>query len=485
MEKQAPSLARLTVMVTFALSCFGLLVFLWSAFGGPLPLRAKGYQVKVAFDEASSLGVNGDVRISGVKVGKVTAKELDPRTSRTVATIELSDRYVPLASDARAILRQKTLLGETYVELTRGSPGARPLAEDERLPDGRVDSTVQLDEILSALDEPTRDAFRTWQRDFGRAVAGRGDELNDALGTLPVLLDPAERLLTVLDRNERAVRATSRNTGVVFEALTADERRLRGLVSDGAAVFGETARRRERLAETIRVLPTFLQESRATLRRTRAFADRADPLVRELRPALDAIGPAAQDVRRAAPDLRTFARRLDPLVTAAARGLPAGTDLVEGLRPVLAATGPLLSELNPVLEWLEYNQRMTIGVFSNAAAGLGDTSDAVESDARGHYLPSFSPVGLESAGIFRERIPQHRGNAYLSPSAYADPRRAQKMILPSWDCANTGRGEFTTRKRGTDDHPSCWVQGFPGWRGGGLARLPHIERADYSKPAGR
>src|SRR6266700_7764808 len=122
MQKQAPTLPRLLTMVAFALSCFGLLLFLWLSFGGPIPLKPKGYQFKVAFPEATQLGLEADVRVAGVSVGKVRDKSLDPHGgNRTVATIELDRRFAPLHSDARAILRQKTLLGETYVELTPGS----------------------------------------------------------------------------------------------------------------------------------------------------------------------------------------------------------------------------------------------------------------------------------------------------------------------------------------------------------------------------
>ena len=39
-------------MVVFALSCFGLLLFLWLAFGGPIPLKPKGYRVSASFAEA-------------------------------------------------------------------------------------------------------------------------------------------------------------------------------------------------------------------------------------------------------------------------------------------------------------------------------------------------------------------------------------------------------------------------------------------------
>ena len=43
-NKAAPSFGRIAAMVVFALSCFGLLLFLWLAFGGPIPLKPQGYR---------------------------------------------------------------------------------------------------------------------------------------------------------------------------------------------------------------------------------------------------------------------------------------------------------------------------------------------------------------------------------------------------------------------------------------------------------
>src|SRR3954453_20004266 len=124
MQKQAPSFGRILTMVLFALSCFGLLLFLWISFGGAIPLKPKGYQFKISFPEATQLGLEADVRVAGVRVGKVRGKELDPKGNRTVATIELDRRFAPLRTTSRALLRQKTLLGETYIELTPGKPGS-------------------------------------------------------------------------------------------------------------------------------------------------------------------------------------------------------------------------------------------------------------------------------------------------------------------------------------------------------------------------
>src|SRR4051812_22032626 len=115
MQKVAPTFGRLATMVAFALSCFGMLLYLWVSFGGTSPLRPKGYRFQAAFPKAVQLGVQADVREAGVSIGHVVAKRVSPDGRRTLATIELDDRYAPIHQDARVILRTKTVGGETYV----------------------------------------------------------------------------------------------------------------------------------------------------------------------------------------------------------------------------------------------------------------------------------------------------------------------------------------------------------------------------------
>ena len=62
METSSPTVGRTVTMVVFALSCLGLLLFLWLSFGGPIPLNPQGYRFRVAFPEANQLSVQADVR---------------------------------------------------------------------------------------------------------------------------------------------------------------------------------------------------------------------------------------------------------------------------------------------------------------------------------------------------------------------------------------------------------------------------------------
>ena len=298
MQKAAPNFGRIAVMVGFALSCFALLLFLWLAFGGPIPLKPKGYRVAASFAEASQLATEADVRISGVPVGKVKTIEPDAKTGRTLVTMELQAKYSPLPSDAKALLRQKTLLGETYVELTPGSEQAKKVPEGGRLPNGSVSETVELDEILRTFDPKTRAAFQEWMQTQAQAIGGHGRDLNDALGNLGPFAEDAAVLVDILNRQEPAVTRLISDTGVVFEALTERDGQLSDLIANSNRVFQTTASRDRELQEAFVALPTFEREAQQTVDRLTQFARDTDPLVDQLRPAARELSPTLRTCRR-------------------------------------------------------------------------------------------------------------------------------------------------------------------------------------------
>jgi virulence factor Mce-like protein len=472
MIKRSPSATRIATMVIFALSCFGLLLYLWLSFGGSLPLKPKGYRVNVAFPEAVTLGQEADVRVAGVTVGKVRQIQLDRGHNRSLATLELQPQYAPLRRDARAILRQKTLLGETYVELTLGRSHAT-IPEGGRLADGRVADTVQLDEILGALDARTRRAFQTWQQDLAQGIHGRGQDFNDALGTLPGFAHDATDVLAVLDAQRGALQRLVKNTGIVFGALTEHESQLRNLITSSKRVFDATASRHVALADTIRILPSFLDQSRATLARVQTFSTTTDPLIRELRPVARELRPTLRDVRALAPDLRRFFRNLDPLITASRTGIPAASSVLRGARPLLAAMLPFLEELNPVLQYLELSQWQVSDFLSFGAAALA-AKTAAPGGGVGHYLRQFGPIGPESAAIYRERPSFDRGNSYPQPVDLYGPKGGRYKIVPQWDCVPSGGP-----REPSGDQPGCFTNPNITFQGRVQGRFPHVERAHY------
>src|SRR4051795_4323123 len=199
----------------------------------------------------------------------------------------------------------------------------------------------------------------------GRAFKDHGQDLNDALGNLAPFAEDATTLLQILNEDKTDVRRLIRNTGSVFSALTERQGQLRGLVVNSNRVFETTARRDKDLAATFQVLPTFLTESRRTLIRTTQFANNTNPLVTQLRPAAVQLSPTLIALKGLAPDLLGLFSDIDPLVKVSKKGLPATSQFLNELRPLLDATDPFLRNLNPILKWIGLYKHEITAFFSN------------------------------------------------------------------------------------------------------------------------
>jgi virulence factor Mce-like protein len=423
--KQAPSLGRILTMVAFALSCFGILVFLWLSFGGSVPLQPKGYRIKVAFPEATQLAQEADVRISGVKVGKVKSKEPNKRTGLTDTVLEIDSRFAPIPRNTRAILRQKSLLGETYVELSPGGPTGLngktvggSLPEDGTLPEGQVAPTVELDEILRTFDPETRRKFSIWLDQQGRAVANSGPALNAAIANLTPFAENTDVVLRILREQSGDTRRLVRDTGEVFSALSERQGQLRSLIRNSNRVWETTARRDVELADTFRIFPTFLREGRETTRRLTRFAANTNPLIDQLRPAARELSPTLIDLKAAAPDLKSFFTDLGPLVRVSRTGLPATEQVLDNTRPVLARLDPFLRQVTPIFDYLGLYKREIAAFFGSDAASTQARDPAFASRDLLHTLRTSNPTNPEIMAAFPTRLSTTRSNPYTAPGAY-------------------------------------------------------------------
>ncbi|MGH2952706.1 MAG: MlaD family protein [Solirubrobacterales bacterium] len=418
METRPPTIARILIAAAFALSCFALLLFLWLAFGGPVPLKPESYRFEVPFTEATQLAQESDVRISGVSVGKVKRIDLDDAGS-AVATVELDTQYAPIPADTRATLRQKTLLGETYVELSSGSEDAGSLPEGGALPAAQVAESVQLDEIFRTFDARTRAAFQTWMQGAAGALRGRGADLSVALASLDDFAAEADRVLRVLDSQRLAVRGLVRDGGEVFAALSERRGQLSGLVRNAAAVFETTARRDDDLRRAFTVLPTFLRESRTTLGRLDRFAADTDPLVTQLRPAARELTPTLTATGDLAGELRGFFAGLREVEAASPRGFSALRELLDAdLPPLLERLDPFLTELTPILTGLGDYRREVAAFVANTAAATNAVND--EGAGPRAYLRTLAPLSPEVFNAWPSRPSSNRTNPYVAPGGYAN-----------------------------------------------------------------
>jgi phospholipid/cholesterol/gamma-HCH transport system substrate-binding protein len=427
MSKRAPSTGQLLLITGFALSCFGILLFLWVTFGGPTPFRAKTYEVKIPFNEATQLAQQSDVRISGVNVGKVQTIELAPNGKQALATAAIDDRYAPLPEDTRAMLRTKTLLGETYIELTPGSRQGTELPDGATLPEANVAESVQLDEIFSTFNAKTRAAFQEWMRESAVAINGQGQSLSYALGGLEPTFTEVDKLFRVLDSQRLAVGQLFRNGATTFTALRGQNGELANLIQSSDAVFSTTAQRDRDIEALFRAFPTFLDESRSTFSRLKGFSEEADPLMKQLVPAAEELSPTLIALSKLAPESKALFEGLGPVIKRAPDGFAAFRKLFrDEFPPLLRALDPFIRNLNPILVGLNLYKSDLTAFFGNLAAALH--GELVET-GHPHYLRVVGGMNPETLSTYPRRLTINRN------SPYSPPKWAEGLVagLPSFE----------------------------------------------------
>ena len=169
-----------------------------------------------------------------------------------------------MPQDSRAILRQKTLLGETYVELTPGTKAAPKIPEGGRLETAQVAPTVELDEIFRAFDKKTREGFQVWQQDLGKGIEGTDRTSPTPSAGCPTF---AENTNEVLEDPELAGAGHPRGDQEHGRRVRRAHRARRPARRAGSATpttcCARPASRDDSIRALFRAFPTFIDESHA------------------------------------------------------------------------------------------------------------------------------------------------------------------------------------------------------------------------------
>lgn len=427
MSTRPPSLAQLAVLVVFALSCFGIGLFVWTTFGGKVPLQPAGYRVHVLFGaEATQLAQGSEVRISGVRIGEVVITR--PRGRRIDALLELDRAFAPLPADARAIVRFKTLLGESFVELSPGTRSGPKVADGGTLSVRNVAPTQTVDEVLGTFDRPTRRAFKRFLNDLATATKGRGEDLSDVLGNAAPTATGLKQLAVTLDAEGPALSTLIRDSGRALERIGRRAEDVGTIVGSGGQVLQATARQDRALTATVRVLPGFLARLQRTMRQVDAAAGDAGPALRTLRPVAPLVRPALEGTVDLTPQLRATFARLDPIIRGSGRTLPALDRTLREAKKLMDVLLPAGRDLVPVLQLVELYRRDIVGSLANGAAAAQGTIGGK------HVVRIGLPINNEGQLGQSTRQGSSRWNPYWAPGRALELWTGKQAL----DCRQTG-----------------------------------------------
>jgi virulence factor Mce-like protein len=468
---QAPRRSALLAALAFTLSCIGLMIFVWTQFGGTVPFAPQGYRLQVRFTNAANLVPGDDVRISGIDVGKVATVKNSGET--TLATLDIERQYAPVSSDAHAILRLKTLLGEVFVALSPGSRSAPKLPDGGTLPSTQVEPTQPLDKVLDTLTPRTQRNLDRLLSGISTGLAGEGASLNASLGDAASTSSELDQLATLLDSERGTVSGLVRDSGVVLRAVGSRQSALQSLVTAGERVLAVTAARNQQLVATVNALAPLLPQLRTTLNDVHHALTIADPTFRALIPVAPLLQPTLAELIKLGPPARALLHEAVPLIDAARVALPPLTRVTVQLRSLLHVVLPVGEQLAPMVTLVhDYAPELVddMGLLAAATSGSGPSAGGlIRRYAR--VIPVISnelPYGQTT------RPPSNRHDAYHVPNGLTELANGG---LRSSDCANV-HNTFGFATIGSA--PPCLVQ--PGWKFEGLVGFyPHVEPAPAPK----
>jgi phospholipid/cholesterol/gamma-HCH transport system substrate-binding protein len=378
----------------------GLIVFLTAALLGALVAASGGssggtYRVRAVFDNASFVIPGEDVKIAGVKVGKIEKLDLTSDNKAAVVLRIDDPAFRPFRADATCKIGLQSLIGEQFVECVptqeRG-PGvtpAPPLRQIKSgpgkgqylLPVSRTVTPVNQDLINNIMRVPQRQRLRLIINDLGAGLAGNGTELRAALRRADPALQQTDRVIAV---------------------LAGQNRLLARLVDESDQVLGPLAKRRTQLA-------AFIRKAGVTAEATAAQGDNLERSLHKLPGFLEKLGPAADDfgvlADQATPALDSLNRQARA-INATVKGF--GPTLKEAT-PALVALGKPATHAAKTFPALEPTTHKLIGLstpllpLSKDLASLSssfDSTGGIENVMRFIYFYTASVNGEDALGHY-------------------------------------------------------------------------------------
>lgn len=427
------TIRRALLMTLLVLAAGAATTFAVSASG------ADDQRYTVVLDNSFGLTPGADLKSSGVKVGKVTALDVQRKTARALATIEISKpAFAGLRKDVFCEVKPQSLIGEYYLDC---DPGTSTAPAPRTIPVSQTAGTIPPDLVLDILRRPARERFGLILSELGIGLTARGDDLQTTIRRGVPALRETDKVLRILADNRRTLQRLTADADQVLVELARNRADVGRFVSTAGRTTDASADRRSELKQTVNKLPAFLQELRPTLA--------------DLGSAATQLTPGLTDLRRASPDLTTFLKRLGPFAESArpaVRGLGRASDTgiaavrearstVSRLRALGASSTEPMRNLRFVLEDLDDRNRAVETNKLSPGNGAGFTG--LEAFLQYAFVQSQALNIFDSKGyllkislLVNECTPYTNAQTAIEDTAHTD--KCKQWLGPNQPGINSG-----------------------------------------------
>lgn len=403
MSARRPSNRFFGALATVAIAVLAFIGWVsYNALSG-LPFE-NTYRVTVDLPDAKKLISTADVRIAGLRVGRVQDVEAvrggdsGPASARVELSLEPSAG--PLRKDTLVKVRPASVLGASYVELTPGRSGPE-VPNGGTLPSSGVKQTVDLTDLFDIFEEQSARAFTASTSELAAGLSGRGVALNATIGNTAKLLDPLATISrAVADPTTQTSRFLQGADGTSAALVPARED-LAGVMTNGATTSSAVDASRDELGQFIDAMPPAEDATTTAFNRVQRPLARLADMMSDLRPATRRL-PATLNILDATyetgiPVLRRLPELSDPLESAAntlgkVSRRPSSVNAVRKIPELLAGTNGMLDAITPA--------QTQCNIFSLATQHL---ASYIGSMGVGNG-PSYAMFGVATLGAQTDEI---------------------------------------------------------------------------------
>jgi virulence factor Mce-like protein len=394
------------------------------------------YKVRAIFNNAFTVIPGEDVKISGVKVGKIASLDVTPENKAAVVLDITEPGFKDFRKDATCTIRPQSLIGERYVECTPTQPraeGDQPAPELPKikngpgkgqylLPSTNTVKPVDIDLVGNIMRLPYRQRLSIIINELGTGLAGNGDALRQAIRQADPALQETDKVLAILAEQNQTLADLAKNGDEVLRPLARDKAQVADFIDKANTTATASAERRSDIEASLQKFPELLRQLKPTMQRLGGLADQMTPVL--------------EDLNAAAPDINQFIKQLGPFSAAGTPALESLGDtavvgdqalikakpITSDLRDFATTARPMVSDLESLLTSLRTTggiERFMDFLYYQAAATNGY-------DTLGHYLRAvFVLTSCTTYAI--ERTPNCGAN-FTQPVATASAAKAGKKV---------------------------------------------------------
>jgi ABC-type transporter Mla subunit MlaD len=363
----------------------------------------------IELDNAFGLTEGSDVKVAGVRAGRISGMRVDRETKRALIDVTIDKNgFGSLRSDAFCETRPQSLIGEYYVDCRPGTDAQR-LKPGATLPVEQTASTIPLDLINNIMRRPYRERLAIILNELGAGVGGRASDIQETLARAVPALRETDQVLAILADQNKVLANLTHDADAVIGDLAKNRTNVGRFVTETRQTASASAERRQQIAESLQRLPAFLRE--------------LEPTMAKLGAATDAQTPALADLNQSAGQLATLLENLPEFADASRTGFKSLAELSRDGRPALRAARPTVDLLNQ----FSTNTPELANNLAIVLNDLGDRNRAVERDPR-------SPGGKGYTGM--EALLQYVFDQTMAINAFDSNGYMLKVNLFISECSD-------------------------------------------------